>query len=352
MCLHQSLDFKGTKNTIFNRIFIFKSMDNTFRTILKPQPSEIQIDHKTDILCIGSCFAEHIATRLEDCKIPICLNPFGIIYNPISISKGIEILLEENHFFKEEDLFQHLGGWHSFYHHGNFSNPKKEFVLEKINNALTDARKFLQNADFLIITLGTANVFFNKNIGEVVANCHKVAQQEFLRKKLTVDEITTSLSACFEKINNAFPEIKIITTVSPVRHIRDGLRENKISKSKLLLALDILEQKYANVNYFPAYEIIQDDLRDYRFYKKDMIHPNEMAVDYIWNHFGATYFSKKTKDLNTQIDKIKSAVAHRPFHPTSTEHLEFIKKQINKMEEMEKDFPFLNFDLEKEMIRN
>ena len=320
---------------------------NTFRTVLQPNISSFQITHQSGVLCMGSCFAEHIAKRLEHFKFQSFLNPFGIVYNPMSIAKGVEFLLEDDKKFEENDLFQHLDGWHSFQHHGSFSNPEKEVALNQINEALSKGRQFFKTSEFLILTLGSANVFVSEKTGEAVTNCHKVPQQYFIKKELSVDEMLILLSEMIQKLNNTFPNLKIITTVSPVRHIRDGLIENQISKSKLLITLNHISKQYPHVTYFPSYEIMMDDLRDYRFYKKDMIHPNELAVDYIWNFFNKTFFQESTININSRVEKIKMAMAHRPFHPQSTSHLEFKKKQLEKVEQMGKDFPFLDFEMEK-----
>jgi hypothetical protein len=325
-------------------------MSNAFRTILQHKPSPFQISHQGGVLCIGSCFAEHIFERLNSFKFSTLLNPFGIIFNPISIAKSLEILLDENRLFEKKDLFQHLGGWHSFQHHGSFSNPREELVLEKINNALLEARVFLKKAEFLVLTFGTSNVFVSEKTGQVVANCHKVPQKYFIHKKLSSDEIIVTLDDVFRKIARAFPHLKIITTVSPVRHIRDGLVANQVSKAKLLVALDNLASLHSNLAYFPSYEIMMDDLRDYRFYKKDLIHPNEMAVDYIWDFFSKTFFTEKTMELNAKLEKINLAQTHRPFHPESEEHLKFKKNQLVKIEELEKGFPFLDLGKEKDFF--
>lgn len=322
-------------------------MSDAFRTILHPKTSSFQINHQSNVLCVGSCFAEHIFDRLSYFKFDTFLNPFGIIFNPVSIAKSLSILLEEDHFFTENDLFQHLGGWHSFQHHGSFSNPSEAMVLEKINDQLTKVRQFLKNAEYLILTFGTSNVFVSEKTGEVVANCHKVPQKYFIRKELSTDEIILTLDEIIRKYTEAFPLLKIITTVSPVRHIRDGLVENQVSKAKLLVALDQLATLHPQMQYFPSYEIMMDDLRDYRFYKKDLIHPNEMAVDYIWEFFSKTFFSTNTIELNAKLDKINMAKAHRPFHPESEEHLKFRKSQLKGIEVLEKEYPYLNLEEEK-----
>lgn len=319
-------------------------MSNAFRTILPIKSSPFQINHQSGVICMGSCFAEHIYERLNGFKFSALLNPFGIVFNPISIAQSLEILLDENRLFEEKDLFQHLGGWHSFQHHGSFSNPSEEVVLEKINNALLEARAFLKKAEFLVLTFGTSNVFVSEKTGQVVANCHKVPQKYFIQKKLSSDEIILSLDDIFRKLAEAFPSLKIITTVSPVRHIRDGLVANQVSKAKLLVALDNLSLLHSHLSYFSSYEIMMDDLRDYRFYKKDLIHPNEMAVGYIWDFFSKTFFTGRTLELNAKLEKINLAKTHRPFHPESEEYLKFKKNQLVKIGELEKEFSFLDFE--------
>jgi len=325
-------------------------MNNVFRTILQPESSPFQINHQNRVLCMGSCFAEHIFERLNDLKFNTILNPFGIIFNPISIAKSLEIILDEYRIFEKKDLFQNFGGWHSFQHHSSFSNLKEEVVLENINSALSEARGFLKKAEYLILTFGTSNVFVSEKTGQVVSNCHKVPQKYFIHKKLSVDEIILTLDDIFRKYASAFPNLKIVTSVSPIRHVRGGLVVNKVSKAKLLVALDNLTSLHPQVEYFPSYELMMDDLRDYRFYKKDLIHPNEMAVDYIWDFFSKTFFSKNTIGLNSKLKKLNVAKSHRPFHPESEEHLKFKKNQILKIKELENEFSFLNFEDEKEFF--
>ena len=324
-------------------------MDSAFRTILQPTKSSIEISHRDKVLCIGSCFAEHIGERLISYKIPTCLNPFGIVYNPISIAESLELLLETDFVFskKNNQLVESPIGWNSFSHHGQFSHPEKEVVLDKINHALKETRDFLNNTTKLILTFGTANVFVYKKTRQIVANCHKVPQQEFEKRRLTIEEITTSITIILQKLKKAFPHLEVIMTVSPVRHIRDGLVENQRSKSTLVMALNQIVEQHDFVHYFPSYELLLDDLRDYRFYKKDMIHPTEMAVDYIWDFFTKTWFSQNTIELNQKIKKIKDAANHRPLQPDSAGHLDFVKKQLVLIKEMEGEYDFLSFEKEK-----
>lgn len=321
-----------------------------FRTIFPPFSSDLKISHTDRTLCTGSCFAEHMGSRLQKLKFPILLNPFGIVYNPVSISQGFERILSGEK-FQLEDLFEHLGLWHSFAHHGSFSLPDRQAALDKINRSLLDARTFLEHANRLIVTLGTANVFVLKKNGTVVANCHKLPGQEFERRRLSVGEVVNALGPVFEKLKEltASP-LQIILTVSPVRHLRDGLVENQRSKATLLLAAEELCKTLPNIRYFPSFEILLDDLRDYRFYEEDMAHPNSLAVDYIWQYFEEAFFEEKTRQLCRQIEKILAAANHRPFHPHSAEHRTFLEKQLAAVQEMESVFPHLDFSREKEIF--
>ncbi len=320
-----------------------------FRTKLPPFQSPLRLAHSDHTLCVGSCFAEHIGGRLRKLKFPALVNPFGIVYNPVSVGQVFEKLLSGEP-FREEDLFENLGLWHSFAHHGRFSYPEKTEALEGVNRSLAEAGAFLAKANRLIVTLGTSNVFVFKKNGEIVANCHKVPGHEFERRRLTIAEIVQALAPVFEKLWEQTPSLEIIATVSPVRHLRDGLIENQRSKATLLLALEEICRRLPFVHYFPAYEILLDDLRDYRFYEADMAHPNPVAVDYVWQYFEEAFFDEKTRTLCRRIERIAAAAAHRPFHPQSVEYQNFIKKTMEEMERLEREFPGLDFGEEQKVF--
>lgn len=319
-----------------------------FRTILPPVQSELKISHYDRTICTGSCFAENIGERLSRLKFPVLVNPFGIVYNPVSISQVLEKLITVE-LFHAEDLFENLGLWHSFSHHGYFSHPDKRTALKNINLSLQESRAFLEKTNRIIVTLGTANVFVLKKTGEIAANCHKVPGNEFERKRLSIKEVVNALGHTFEKLREESP-LQIILTVSPVRHLRDGLTENQRSKATLLLAVEELCRCLPFVHYFPAYEIVLDDLRDYRFYEEDMTHPNQTAIDYIWKYFEAAFFDEKTNQLCRQIAQLVTASKHRPIHPESTEHQAFLKKQLNEIRKLEEAFPALDFSREREVF--
>ena len=318
---------------------------SNFRTIFPLPEYPFQLHHQMMTISIGSCFAEHIGARLAALKFPICRNPFGILYNPMSIGNGLEFLLED-YLFKEEDLIQHHGIWHSFQHHSQFSGLDKAVVLGTIQKESEQAKAALKKVDCLILTFGTAYVYEHLEREQVVANCHKLAANNFRKHRLGVTEIVTAYRPLLQQLKNQNPAIKILFTVSPVRHIRDGIIENQRSKATLLLAIDALCEAFDFVHYFPAYEIVMDDLRDYRFYKADMVHPSEVAIDYVWDAFANSLFSEQSKQINRQIAKLQQAAAHRPFHVESEGHQSFLKKQLKKIELLSRQYAFLDFQEE------
>ncbi len=315
----------------------------SFRTTFPPFQSPLKVGHTDRVLCIGSCFAEQMGGRLERLKFPTLLNPFGIVFNPASIGQSLERLMS-GELFSENDLVQHQGLWHSWEHHGRFSQPDKAAALLNVNDSLSIAKAFLETTNRLVVTLGTAHVFILKKTGEVVANCHKLPGTEFERRRLSVAEVVAALLPVFEKLKAQLPSLEIIATVSPVRHLQDGLMENQRSKATLLLALDEIGQRLPYVHYFPAYEILLDDLRDYRFYAEDMAHPSLQATNYIWQYFEHAFFDEKTKALNGRIERVLSAMAHRPFHPQSVEHQGFVKKELDALRQLAVEFPGLDFE--------
>lgn len=323
---------------------------STFRTSVSIPPAPFRIGYTNGTLSLGSCFAEQIGQRLARHHFPCCLNPFGIIYNPVSVAEGLQRLLGAGA-FSAGDLFFHQGLWHSFAHHGRFSHPDREQALAGMNAALQEGRVFLEKTDRLLLTLGTAHVFRNKETGAVVANCHKLPGDRFVRQRLTVPEILDALGPALEELHRRRPEVGIVVTVSPVRHLRDGLIENQRSKAALLLASDALQREFGYVYYFPAYELVIDDLRDYRFFERDLAHPNAVAVDYVWAAFQQTFFDTPTRELAAEVGRVAEAAAHRPFHPETEEHQAFLRRQLQRIEVLEETYPFLQFQQEKATFR-
>lgn len=311
-----------------------------FRTTLSVPKSPFDLGYETPLMMLGSCFTENIGARLQSLFMPVLTNPFGITYNPISIAKNINYLMT-NDTFQEKDVFKEGDLWHSWQHHGRFSSSEKAEILRGINFELSTARNHFLKTKTLILTLGTANVFIEKKSNRVVNNCHKVPPQYFDKKRLSVDEVVSNLKTTFDKIFSQNTDCQIVMTVSPIRHLRDGLVENNRSKAVLLLACAELSDLFPNVHYFPAYELVMDDLRDYRFYAPDMMHPTDQAIDYIWECFVDTFFTKKTKIIVEDVQKINLMKQHRPLHPNTEGYQQFVDKLQEKVDILQKKYPFL-----------
>jgi hypothetical protein len=320
-----------------------------FRTPIPLFPAPFKINHEEQILFMGSCFTENIGTRMLTLKFPTFINPFGILFNPMSISKGLELVLD-NYQFKEEDLFFDQGLWHSFFFHGRFSKSSKEDTLSGMNQALQTMQKSMADVSCIFITLGTAYVYIDKETSEIVANCHKRPSRDFARKMLSPDEIVAEYFQLLAKVRKAIPNVKVIFTISPVRHIRDGFVENQVSKSALILAAAKICEELDYAHYFPAYELMMDDLRDYRFYEKDMIHPNGQAIDYIWDYFVGLYFEEGTNKLIKEIGRIQDAVQHKPFLPHSAEYQNFISRTLGLIDNCELNNKGIRFEKELEIL--
>lgn len=326
-------------------------MTDSFRTVFPPSPANIQIGHGDQLMLIGSCFTEHIGGRLAGRKFNTLVNPFGIVYNPVSMARCLERLLSGNQPFKADSLVQHMGLWHSWEHHGHFSKPDQAQTLAGINAGYEQAVNHLQGSSRLLLTLGTAEVFSLKHNGQIVANNHKMPADMFQQKRLDAGEVTDALGAALEKLTQKIPGVQVILSVSPVRHLRNGMVENQRSKAVLLLACEALCRRLPNVQYFPAYELLLDDLRDYRFYASDMLHPSELAVEYIWQYFSDMFFLAETKQLNTAIEKILAAAAHRPFHPDTAAHRAFAEKQLAAISALQQEWAGLDFGQEEAVFR-
>lgn len=299
------------------------------------------------MLLLGSCFAENIGTRLAGNKFNVDINPFGTLYNPASIAAALRRLLHPER-FTADDLLQHEGVYHSFSHHSRFSSTSETECLRNINDRLEASTNEFRKTTYLVVTLGTAYVYRLKSSGEVVANCHKLPEKMFDRSMLTVGEIIAEWKELLLSLWKQNPDLKILFTVSPIRHWKDGAHGNQLSKATLLLAVDELQAAYPErIAYFPAYEIMMDELRDYRFYATDMLHPSELAIDYIWQRFTENFLSDETKGILKEWAEIQKAINHRPFQPESDAYKRFISQTLLKMERINEKFP--SFDLTKEM---
>ena len=318
--------------------------------------SDIAINHSKGVVLIGSCFADNIGSCMKEAKFNVLANPFGTLYNPLSIKWVIEQSLESRTFCPpDQELFQDgEGTWHSWMHHSDFSSQSAEELCLNINKAGDEMRRQLQTAGTLIVTFGTAIVYTLKENGHLVANCHKQKDNLFERKRLKTEEITEAWSDLLRQLHELNPALQVILTVSPIRHQRDGLHTNQLSKATLLLATDQLvsssqgKDGYPHLEYFPSYEIMMDELRDYRFYADDMTHPSPIAVQYIWERFSRSHFSKVTEGIIDSCKRISKALNHRPSRPDSTVYKAFIADTLKQIQTLTNNHPYINMEKETE----
>ncbi len=313
-----------------------------FRTNIKLNAPVQAITHHSRILCMGSCFTTNIGGCLQRDKFYTAINPFGIIYNPASISKSIKYIIND-YALMQQDIFFHEGKWNSFDHHGSYSNSDKAACLKTINKEINTSHQLVKDLDFLIITLGTAHYYYHQPTKQIVANCHRLPTQEFVRKRLSLTEITGTLMPAIEQLKRVNKKLQVILTVSPVRYLRDGLVESNRSKAALLLAADQMSSLLSYVSYFPAYELVMDDLRDYRFFKEDMAHPTQVAIDYVYEKFQQQYFSIKSTALLKDLRKLASARQHRPIDLLSEEHRRFREQHVGLARKLAAENPDLDF---------
>ena len=309
---------------------------------------ELEISHATRQMIMGSCFAENIGKRLVACKFPAMLNPFGILYNPLSIAAALRRIVGREFFTDDSpELAFHGERWHSMLHHGDFSRRDKDELLAAVNGSIDSARTHLSGLDLLTLTFGTAYVYVRKSDNCVAGNCHKLPAALFTRRLLGIDEIVETTARCINEIQGINPAARILFTVSPIRHLRDGAHDNQKSKATLLLAIDELQKFYPTCTaYFPAYEIMLDELRDYRFYAEDMAHPSPLAVEYIWERFTACHIAGESIALCKEIAPIMRALAHRPFDERSSGYKEFIGNTLQKIEAIKEKHPYIDFEKE------
>jgi len=313
-------------------------------TSVSIKKSEFKISHKNPIFLIGSCLTEQIGGQLTEYKFNAFTNPTGIIFNPISIVNALKSVFDQKEYYSK-NLIEHDEKWISFQHHGRFSSFNKAECLTRINTSIENAHQHIKKSKTIFVTFGSAWVYEYSTIG-VVANCHKIPNKKFAKRLLSVKEIL----GAFNQIKTDLKDFDVVFTASPIRHMKDGLHQNNLSKATLLLAINNLVEQYPNYHYFPAYELVIDELRDYRFYKDDLVHPTELAVNYVWEKFMNCYFEADTQSLIEAIQKIKLAANHKPFNFESKEHQLFISKQISLMNDLSKQHDFLNFKAEVEQI--
>lgn len=323
-----------------------------FRTKISMLPFDRRIGYDTPGLSLGSCFAENISARMRALKFPVASNPFGVLFNPASIATAIEIL-DAGRTFDRSALAECSGVWSSFHFHGGFSSADPDEALGKMNEAVQQGSAALRDCDYLVITFGTAWIYeLSENMGgcaagEVVANCHKFPATAFRRRRLSVDEIVTRYETLLQ---GPLAGKHIILTVSPVRHIKDGLAGNSASKATLVLAAQQLAERHHNIDYFPSFEIVNDDLRDYRFYAADMLHPSDVAVDYIWEVFSANAVSPEALQAAGEIGKLVAAAQHRPLNPDTAQYREFVRAMREKAARLQEKYPQIDLTAELEFF--
>jgi len=302
-----------------------------FRTNIQLKAERNQIDYSSTLLLIGSCFSENISKKLAYHKFQTHSNPFGILFNPIAIENFITNAINKTA-YTERDIFQLNERWHCFDAHSDLSATDKNDLLNNLNEAITNTNQHLSESSHIIITLGTAWMYRFIETDTIVGNCHKVPQKKFLKELLIVDEIVSSLENICILIKDLNPSANILFTVSPVRHLKDGFVENAQSKAHLISAIHQVINEKNQLFYFPSYEIMMDDLRDYRFYASDMVHPNQTAIDYIWEQFKQVWIAENTHLIMKEVETIQKGLAHKPFNPSSEQYQAFLKNLQQKIE--------------------
>ena len=321
-----------------------------FRTEVQIPASGLDLTLQDGIVTIGSCFAEVIGSKLEQNKANVLVNPFGTIFNPLSVCRLLDAALVQKHDF-EKNLVQHNGIWYAYDLHSSLSSPDREELVESISQQIGNTNKTLSEARLLIITLGTAVGYRLKSTGEVVANCHKLPAREFSRELLSLGIILPDFEKTLQSLRLFNPNMQVLLTVSPVRHIKETIETNSVSKAILRVLCHQLSQTHQHVGYFPAFEIMMDDLRDYRFYGRDMLHPTEVAEDYIWDKFASAYFDKSFISFLKEWEKMRRAVAHRAFHPESEAHQNFLKNTLKQLQDLSLQYS-IDISKEKQMLQH
>ncbi|HEX6915579.1 MAG TPA: GSCFA domain-containing protein [Chitinophagaceae bacterium] len=316
-----------------------------FFTQINIRPLDPPISYRHKLMLTGSCFTEHIGNHLMDVKFRVMQNPNGILFEPVSVCNSL-ISYIRNRQYTADELFALNGGWHSWQHHSRFSRPDRDTSLQLINESQTAAHLFLREADWLIITLGSSFVYQLADSGLPVANCHKAPPQTFNKHLSTIEEIVTKFDETIHQLFRFNEHLKIIFTISPVRHLRDGVVDNNRSKARLIEAVHHLVNKFDRLYYFPAYELVIDVLRDYRFYDIDLAHPNYAATQFVLENFSQYCLDETAQVLSEDIRKLVVARNHKPFNRASEQHRQFLDAQLRKTKELQDKYPFLDFGKE------
>ncbi len=303
-----------------------------------------RLDHQSNILMMGSCFTDNIGRMLEKYLFTVCINPFGVTYNPLSVKKGLEALLQRET-YTENDLDHFNDLWFSFDHYTGFSSPDLDDTLKKINLSFDRAKEMLQKANFMVLTWGTSWVYTYNATGEVVCNCHKIPANQFTRSRLTTREIIGAYESFLPSLFEFNPHLKILLTVSPVRHWKEGAHGNQLSKATLLLAQGALLKQYPDrLFYFPSYEIVMDELRDYRFYAQDLVHTNDLATHYIWEKFDHALLSNTAQTIIRELNPLLKMMDHRPLIKQGEAYRKLVRQRGEKLKLLKEIYPFLAWD--------
>ncbi|MBP5411948.1 MAG: GSCFA domain-containing protein [Bacteroidales bacterium] len=312
-----------------------------FRTEIKDLHSAWKIQHQDTLTLIGSCFAENIGNKLTMSKFTALTNPFGILFNPLSVSRCIKDIVN-NKMLVYSDLEYNNDEWFAYSHHSKFNHSNADLCLEQINNNTLHCRSILLQSQYLILTFGSAYAYRHKQKNIIVGNCHKTDNKLFERIFLSVDDITEHTLSALTALRNINPKIKIIFTISPIRYIKYQLTENTLSKAHLLCAIENIRSQIDNTEYFPSFEIMMDDLRDYRFYNSDMIHPSDIAIEYIWQKFCECYFSSSTMNIIQKANDLYLSRHHIIKSNSKTEIQKFAQSQLQKLQQLQSLCPFMD----------
>ena len=317
-----------------------------FRTELQVSPQDNPISYNSKIFLLGSCFVENIGEKLEYFKFQNYRNPFGILYHPTALENFLRKVVED-YTYTQDDLFFHNERWHCFDAHSDLSDVDAQVLIKNLNDNLKATKDFLTEATHVIATLGTAWSYKYLETDYVVANCHKLPQKAFMKQLISVEEVSRKLESIRDLLFQLNNKTELIFTVSPVRHIKDGIIENQLSKAHLISAihkqLQVKQVNLLDASYFPSYEIMMDDLRDYRFYREDLLHPNIMAINYIWNKFIEAWISKKEGKIMNDVDSVQKGLSHRPFNENSDAYKKFITRLHQNIDSLKKEYSWMNF---------
>ena len=317
------------------------------RTTFNIEPSPFKLSYSDKVMFIGSCFASNMGSQMAMGHMPVMINPSGTVFNPVSVCNTLDDVSQGKR-YSIDDLHLYDRTWLSFSHYTDFSGEDPEKVLEKINKRNEEAASFLKSAQYLFVTFGTARVYTQKKLNVIVSNCHKLPADLFNNKILSPEEISDLWTKQLYKLQLLFPKLKIVFTISPVRHWKDGAHGNQLSKSILFVALEKLLSHSSSPQYFPAYEIMMDDLRDYRFYNDDMLHPSGQALNYIWDAFAGCYLDSKTLNIWKDAVKIHKAFNHRVNTDSETRRKTFAEKVLKQISDIKKQVPEIDFSREED----